>query len=113
MSCSAILADETAKPDTTFKDQLLLRTYPGTERSSLPTAGMHDHIQIFRDRSTNALIALRSGIIRICFLFTMSWNPQETCVQACGRATLNLERNLLYGQKQRASVINRKLPGGA
>ena len=48
MSCSAILADETAKPDTTFKDQLLLRTYPGTERSSLPTAGMHDHIQIFQ-----------------------------------------------------------------
>ena len=48
LSCSAILADETAKPDTTFKDQLLLRTYPGTERSSLPTAGMHDHIQIFQ-----------------------------------------------------------------
>jgi hypothetical protein len=43
-----------AEPDTTFKDQLLLRTYPGTERSSLPTAGMHDRVQIFQAPSTNA-----------------------------------------------------------
>ena len=42
------------KPDTTFKDQLLLRTYPGTERSSLPTAGMHDRVQILQALSTNA-----------------------------------------------------------
>ena len=58
-----------------FKDQLLLRTYPGTERSSLPTAGMHDLVQIFQVMSTNAQ-TIRPGIIRICFLFTMSWNPQ-------------------------------------
>jgi hypothetical protein len=40
--------------DTTFKDQLLLRTYPGTERSSLPTAGVHDLIPGQSDPSTNA-----------------------------------------------------------
>src|SRR6476661_8720231 len=65
-----------AEPDTTFKDQLLLRTYPGTERSSLPTAGVHDLRPGLSDQSPKALI-IRPGIIRICFLFTMSWNPQE------------------------------------
>ena len=36
------------KPDTISKDQYSLRTYPGTERSSLFTAGMHDRVQIFQ-----------------------------------------------------------------
>ena len=78
--------------DTTFKDQLLLRTYPGTERSSLPTAGMHDRVQILQVMSTNAQ-TLRPGIIRICFLFTMSWNPQERVCRLVAGIT-QLERNL-------------------
>src|SRR6478735_4584055 len=86
-----------AEPDTTFKDQLLLRTYPGTERSSLPTAGVHDLGPGLSDQSPKALI-IRPGIIRICFLFTMSWNPQERACRLLAGITHSSET--CFGRKQ-------------
>ena len=87
-----------AEPDTTFKDQLLLRTYPGTERSSLPTAGVHDLRPGLSDQSPKALI-IRPGIIRICFLFTMSWNPQERACRLLAGITHSSET--CFGRSRR------------
>jgi hypothetical protein len=96
--------DETAKPDTTFKDQLLLRTYPGTERSSLPTAGMHDHIQIFQAMSTNAQNHQTRDHPDMFPLHDVL-EPAKVCVQACGRASLKPKRNLFWTRS--ASAIDR------
>src|SRR6476661_8312157 len=81
-----------AEPDTTFKDQLLLRTYPGTERSSLPTAGMHDLVQIFQLKARMPLTSDpgSSGYVSssrclgtrksVCAgLWPASLNSSETC----------------------------------
>lgn len=75
LPCSCIQKRKQQQNRTRYlKTSYSLRTYPGTERSSLPTAGMHD---LGPDLSESFAAFIRSGIIRICFLFTMSWNPQE------------------------------------
>jgi hypothetical protein len=58
-------------------------------------------VQICQTEACASLI--RPGIIRICFLFTMSWNPQEMCVQACGRASLNSSETCCLDEAARVS----------
>ena len=87
-----------AEPDTTFKDQLLLRTYPGTERSSLPTAGMHDLVQIFQNRSSKASLHQTRDHPDMFPLHDVL-EPAGACVQAFGRHH-SLERNL-FGRSRR------------
>src|SRR5438309_2371288 len=93
--------------DTTFKDQLLLRTYPGTERSSLPTAGMHDHIQIFpiRARKLSSSDPGSSGYVSS----SRCLGTRKRC--ACRLVAVhhsNSSETCLW-TKQLASAIDRKL----
>ena len=62
------------RPDTISQRPFLLRTYPGTERSSLFTAGEHVSRALVR-LMPEGVMRGDPKIIRICFLFTMSWNP--------------------------------------